>query len=272
MSRTFLDMVVDSTRERVALTKCVVDVPLMQQRARQMRDHLPAHRLRTALERGDRTNIIAEIKRASPSKGEINPEVDVAAIAAAYQSGGAAAISVLTEPEFFRGSPDDLIIVGQNVSLPVLRKDFIVDEYQIFESAALGADAILLIVAALPKDELLFLKMIAEDELGIDALVEVHTSDELAIANAIGATIIGINNRDLHSLDVSLDVSRRLVLERPANTLMIAESGISTRAEIDELKGLGFNAFLIGETLMRSGNIANDLKNFTAEHAEDTEN
>jgi indole-3-glycerol phosphate synthase len=245
-------MVVDSTRERVALSKCVIDGALIQRQAREMRDRLEAHRLRTTLERRDRTNIIAEIKRASPSKGVINAEVDVAAIASAYQSGGAAAISVLTEPEFFRGSLDDLITVGQNVSLPVLRKDFIVDEYQVYESAALGADAILLIVAALRKDELLFLKMLAEDELGMDALVEVHTSDELAVANAIGATIIGVNNRDLQSLNVSLDVSRRLVLERPANTLMIAESGISNRAEIDELKGLGFNGFLIGETLMRS--------------------
>lgn len=272
MSETFLDKVVAKSRERAELTERFVDLASMRRRALQTRNGMEPHRFRTAMERGDRTNIIAEIKKASPSKGVISADVDVTRLANVYRTGGAAAISVLTEPYFFRGLLDDLIKVRQAVPLPVLRKDFIVDEFQVYESAVIGADAILLIVAALPKDDLLFLKMLAEDELGIDALVEVHTRDELAIANAIGATIIGVNNRDLHSLDVSLDVSRRLVLERPANVLMIAESGISTRDEIDELKGLGFNGFLIGETLMRSGNIEKDLRKFTAEDAEDAEN
>jgi len=142
--------------------------------------------------------------------------------------------------------------VRSAVGLPILRKDFIVDEYQVYEAAAAGADAILLIVAALGLEELRPLLHLAERELGIDVLMEVHTREEMNVATDLDAKIIGINNRDLHSLSVSLDVSRDLIRYRPETALMVAESGLATRAEIDELHHLGFEGFLVGETLMRS--------------------
>ena len=170
-----------------------------------------------------------------------------------YQKGGACAISVLTEEDFFKGSLDDLRTVREAVDVPLLRKDFIVDEFQIFESAAAGADAILLIVAALTLENLQNFLRLAQTELGMDALVEVHTREDLKLAKKIGANIMGVNNRDLRSFKVSLDVSRELVSGKPENTLMIAESGIASRDDILELKSLGFDGFLVGETLMRTG-------------------
>lgn len=220
----------------------------------------PAHRLREALQNQNRLNVIAEIKRASPSKGVINDEIDAAETARNYESGGACAISVLTEEDKFQGSLEDLKIVRASVSLPILRKDFIFDEFQIYEAADAGADVILLIAAMLDDEALLRLRRLAEDELKMDALVEVHTLEELERAKSIGASIIGVNNRDLHSFKVSLDVSRALVKHAPENALMIAESGLQTREDLLELKELGFHGFLIGETLMRSGNAEAELK------------
>lgn len=259
MSDTFLDKILVKTRERVKTLKQNIAISTVISRAEQARNIAEPHRFHFALDQADRTNIIAEIKRASPSKGVINAEIDVAEVAKSYESGGAAAISVLTETEFFGGSSADLILVCKTVQIPVLRKDFIVDEYQIYEAAAFGADAILLIVAALTENELIRFVRLAQDDLGMDALVEVHTSHELTVANGIGANIIGVNNRDLQTLKVSLDVSRHLIAERPVNTLMIAESGLSTRDEIKELKALGFDGFLIGETLMRTANATKTL-------------
>jgi indole-3-glycerol phosphate synthase len=215
--------------------------------------HTQASRLRSD------TRIIAEIKRASPSKGVINDRIDVAEVARDYAAGGAAAISVLTEEDFFKGSLDDLRFVKAAVDLPVLRKDFTIEEYQIYEAAAAGADAILLIVTALDEDELLRLRTLAEDELGMDAIVEVHSAEELEIADRIGAKMIGVNNRNLNTFDVSLDVSRELIKHRPEGVLMIAESGLTTRAEIDELRSLGFDGFLIGEALMRQPHVLASL-------------
>ncbi|MEO6655379.1 MAG: indole-3-glycerol phosphate synthase TrpC [Pyrinomonadaceae bacterium] len=253
MSETFLDKIVPITRERVASARRDVELSAIKSRAKQVRRLTEPQRFLSALERADRTNIIAEIKRASPSKGTIDADINVAEVARKYESGGAAAISVLTETEFFGGSLADLTVVSQTARIPILRKDFLVDEYQIHEAAAFGADAVLLIVAALSEKELISFQRLTH-ELGMDALVEVHTSAELAVATRIGAKIIGVNNRDLQTLKVSLDVSRHLISKRPENALMIAESGLSTRDEIDELKGLGFDGFLIGETLMRTGN------------------
>ncbi|MEO6050423.1 MAG: indole-3-glycerol phosphate synthase TrpC [Pyrinomonadaceae bacterium] len=259
MSETFLDKIVAKTHKRVASAKRDVDPSGIKSNAAQVRSRAEPHRFRRALKRTGRTHIIAEIKRASPSKGIINADIDVAEVARSYESGGAAAISVLTETEFFGGSLTDLTVVSQTAKIPILRKDFIVDEYQIYEAAAFGADAVLLIVAALSEEELIRFQLLTQDELGMDTLVEVHTSEDLAVATEIGANIIGVNNRDLRSLEVSLDVSRRLIAGRPANTLMISESGLSTQDEIEELKGLGFNGFLIGETLMRTGNASDML-------------
>jgi indole-3-glycerol phosphate synthase len=223
------------------------------------------HRLREALQNQNRLNIIAEIKRASPSKGVINDKINVAEAARNYERGGACAISVLTEEDRFQGSLADLKTARANVSLPVLRKDFIFDEFQIYEAADAGADVVLLIAAMLDDETLSRLRRLTEDELKLDALVEVHTLEELERAKKIGAALIGVNNRDLHSFKISLDVSRELIKHAPADALMIAESGLQTRADLLELKDLGFHGFLIGETLMRSGNIVEELRKLAAD-------
>lgn len=260
MNETFLDKILTVKRSSVERLKRSTDYAALKAHATDRRKRSEPHRLRTALIRSDRNNIIAEIKRASPSKGVINDKIDVADIARRYRDGGAAAISVLTDEEFFKGSLGDLVTVRNTVNLPILRKDFIVDEFQIYESAAAGADAILLIVAALDAETLERFLRIARDELGMDVVVEVHTGDELKTAASIRADIIGVNNRDLRTFEISLDVSRRLIADRPEDALFIAESGITQRAEIDELRSLGFNGTLIGETLMRTENERERLK------------
>jgi indole-3-glycerol phosphate synthase len=258
MSGTFLEKIVAKTREKVERAKTVGYGDKIRRRAEELRKDVEPGRFHAALSRTDRTNIIAEIKRASPSKGVINANIKVDDVARRYESGGAAAISVLTEDEFFSGELADLILAAKTVEIPVLRKDFTVDPYQVYEAAAAGADAVLLIVAALSREELIELSRITND-LGMDALVEVHSENELESARDIGAKIIGVNNRDLHSLEVSLDVSRKMVKLRDGDALLISESGISSRDEIDELRGLGFDGFLIGETLMRTANSTETL-------------
>ena len=207
-------------------------------------------------------NIIAEFKRRSPSKGMIRGDVSPIDVARAYQAGGAVAMSVLTEEDYFAGSLDDLREVKSTVELPVLRKDFIVDEYQVYESAAAGADAILLIVAALDDESLLQLRRLAEDELGMDALVEVHTSDEMRRAAACGAKLIGVNNRDLRTFAVSLETSLSLAREAPSGALLISESGLNSAADLQRLYGAGYRGFLIGETLMRADDPAAAVRGF----------
>lgn len=260
MKETFLEKIIANTRERIVRVKSDDDLRAYEKRARRIREDAREHALKEAISTNGRVNIIAEIKRASPSKGVINDSIDVSDVARAYTVGGAAAISVLTETDHFKGSLDDLREVRAAVVLPILRKDFIVDEFQIYESAAFGADAILLIVAALADDELDRFLQIARNELKMDAIVEVHTVEELGRAASVGADIIGVNNRDLHSLGVSLDKSRELIKLRPSGALMIAESGITNRREVDELLGLGYNGFLIGESLMRVDDIESELK------------
>ena len=259
MNTTFLDKVTAEARERVAQSREFGYIAKLEKIAEQRRKVLEPHAFHIALSRRDRTNIIAEIKRASPSKGVIRAEVNVAILARSYAAGGAAAISVLTEPKHFDGSISDLVTAIKAVEIPVLRKDFIVDEYQIVEAAASGASAILLIVAALSEDELRSLHAIAT-ELGLDVLVEIHDAAEMRLAIDSGAAIIGVNNRDLHSLEVTLDTSRKLIADKSEGILMVAESGITTRAEIDELRSLGYDAFLIGETLMQSENVIETLR------------
>jgi len=259
MNETFLEKILAVTREKVAARRRVVDLGEMCDTADAMRSQRGERMLSKAISQTGRTNVIAEIKRASPSKGTINETIDVAETACRYESGGAAAISVLTEEQFFNGSLDDLITARKVTSLPILRKDFTVDEFQIYEAAAAGADAILLIVAALRSEDLIDLQTLAR-ELQIDALVEVHTFDELEVAARIGATLIGVNNRNLRTFDVSLDVSRELIKHRPSGALMIAESGISSREQIDELKLLGFDGFLVGESLMRANDARQSLE------------
>jgi indole-3-glycerol phosphate synthase len=210
------------------------------------------HALRHALDNRDRVNVIAEFKRASPSKGVIRADAEPAQLALAYEAGGAAAISVLTEEDRFQGSLDDLRAVRAAVKIPVLRKDFIFDEYQLYESAVAGADALLLIVAALDDEKLAHLRRVAEDELGMDALVEVHTRGEMRRAETAGATLVGVNNRDLRSFAVSLNVSVELSKDVPAGIILVAESGLRTGDDLRQLSALGYRRFLIGETLMRA--------------------
>jgi indole-3-glycerol phosphate synthase len=254
MSETFLEKILNTRRERVAEAKRRIDLEGLCEKAFLVRSNVSQFRLRNALSTANSLNIIAEIKRASPSKGVINADADVDETAQNYATGGACSISVLTEEDFFKGSLDDLRAVRKAVDLPVLRKDFVIDEYQIYEAAEAGADAILLIVAALTEENLKNFLRLAQTDLGMDALVEVHTREELDIAEKIGASIIGVNNRDLKTFEVSLDISRQLIAEKSEGFLMIAESGIVSKDEMLELRDLGFDGFLVGETLMRSGN------------------
>lgn len=259
----FLSEIVELKKKRLEIDKQKRDFDELKKFAFAVRAASARHRLREEL-RGDRINVIAEIKRASPSKGVINDKIDVAETARSYERGGACAISILTEEDKFKGTLADLRAARNAVDSPILRKDFIFDEFQIYEAAEAGADAILLIAAMLSDEDLAAFHRLAERDLNLDALVEVHTLEELERAKKIGAQIIGVNNRDLRSFVVSLDVSRRLIKRAPQNALMIAESGISTKDEILELRELGFSGFLIGETLMRSGNVEKELKKLIA--------
>jgi indole-3-glycerol phosphate synthase len=198
-----------------------------------------------------RPAIIAEIKKASPSKGLLQPDFHPAFLAHAYEQGGAACLSVLTDKEYFQGSLHDLEAARAAVALPVLRKDFTIDRLQIYEAAAHGADAILLIAAILDVSELRSLRELAST-LGLASLVEVHDQEELAKAVDSGAEIIGVNNRDLTRIEVSLETSVRMSYRMPSNVLRISESGISTCADIELLQEAGYHGFLVGESLMTS--------------------
>lgn len=196
-----------------------------------------------------RVNVIAECKRRSPSRGVLAADYDPAAIARLYERGGAAAISVLTEPTFFDGALEHLGAVRRAVSLPLLRKDFIVDDYQLFEARAAGADAILLIAAALEQRDLVRLQARAW-ALGLAALVEVHDEDELTRAIDSGARVVGVNNRNLRSLRVDVDASYRLAARVPRGVTAVSESGLRSRADLERLAAAGYRAFLIGERFM----------------------
>jgi indole-3-glycerol phosphate synthase len=196
--------------------------------------------------------IIAEVKKASPSKGLLQPDFHPELIAKRYEQGGAACISVLTDRNYFQGSLDDLAAARAAIQLPVLRKDFTVHPVQIYQAAAHNADAILLIAAVLEVNELRDFRELAE-RLGLAALVEVHNAEELARAVDSGAEIIGVNNRNLETFELTLETSLRLSEKMPDSVIRVSESGIFTRADIDLLRGAGFHAFLIGESLMKAG-------------------
>lgn len=263
MTETFLDKIFEAKKKRIDKQKQIVNTGELRELALEVRNVSGPHRLLESLQDSGRIAIIAEIKRASPSKGVINDEIDVEMVAKSYERGGACAISVLTEEDFFKGSLDDLRTARQAVDLPILRKDFTFDEFQIYEAAEAGADAILLIAAMLDDEKLQRLHRLAETDLSMDALVEVHDLDEMERAANIGATLIGVNNRDLHSFAVSLDVSRSLIKLAAKKALVISESGLQTRDEIQELKQLGFSGFLMGETLMKSSDAEKSLKELT---------
>jgi indole-3-glycerol phosphate synthase len=252
MSSDFLSKIIERKAERLAEAKAARPFDVVRREADAARADVRQHAFREALEDAGRVNVIAEFKRASPSKGEIRAGASVAETVRAYERGGAAAVSVLTEEDFFRGSLADLREAKASTRLPVLRKDFIFDEYQVFEAAAAGADALLLIVAALDDEALARLLRLTEEELGMDALVEVHTAEELGRALDAGASIVGVNNRDLRTFEVSLKTSTELAGRAPAGTLLVSESGLRGAGDVDRLRSCGFRAFLVGETLMRA--------------------
>lgn len=221
-------------------------------------ERLPPGRPFQACLSGSRGAIIAEIKRRSPSRGELLAGADAVQIAQLYESNGAAAISVLTDGEFFGGSGGDLMTVRDSVSLPLLRKDFIVDPYQIYESRILGADCVLLIADILDEESLAGF-IARASYMGMDCLVEAHSRFSLGRAVNAGATLIGINNRDLKTFDVNIETTLELLPFIPPGVPVVSESGITSRREIDILVAAGVNAVLIGEALMTSDDIGATL-------------
>ncbi len=265
---TILSEILDRKREVVARLRADAAGRALQDRAVAIRANSTPHRLLQALvatPRADPTlNIIAEFKRRSPSAGTIRDDLAATDIATRYERGGACAISVLTDEQYFGGSLLDLVAIRSSTALPLLRKDFIIEEIQIYEAAVAGADAVLLIVAALDDDALAKLRATAEDELGLDVVVEVHTSEELRRAMSTGARIIGVNNRDLRTFQTSLKTSERLIAEAPRDRIMISESGLQNPTSLRHLRALGFRGFLIGEALMRSPDPEAALRDFLA--------
>ena len=204
-------------------------------------------------------SLIAEVKRSSPSKGDLAEISDPISLAKSYQQGGADLVSVLTEERKFKGRVSDLIGVRQSINLPVLRKDFIVTEFQVYESRILGSDLLLLIIAGLSKSQLIDFYQLAT-ELGMSVLVEVHTISEAEVALDIGAKIIGVNCRNLKTLELDKNAFELILPKLPDSVVKIAESGISTRTEVEAVAELGANAILVGETLVKSGNPVHTIK------------
>ena len=242
-----LEAIVAATRARVDATRTREPRSSLERRAMSRTPNAAAFAERLA--RSGSINVIAECKRRSPSRGVLRAAYDPVTIATGYERAGAAAISVLTEPGFFDGSLEHLTAVRQAVSVPILRKDFVVDEYQLLEARAAGADAILLIVAALDDRALVSLSTAARD-LGLAALVEVHGTDECRRAVEAGAGIIGVNNRNLRTLQVDLDASRQVARLLPTSVIGISESGLKTPADLQAMTSLGYRAFLMGERFM----------------------
>ena len=265
MNRNFLSEILAAKRQMVARLQNDSFARAFRERALEIRRNATPHRLLQALEANlPRLKIIAEFKRRSPSLRIIRDDLSAADVARRYERGGACAISVLTDEEYFGGSLGDLSAARTSAKLPVLRNDFIIDPIQIYEAAIAGADAVLLIVAALDDPLLGRLREVAEDELGLDALVEVHTSGELRRALDTGAKIIGANNRDLKTFQISLNTSERLIAEAPPDSIMISESGLQSAESLWRLRKLGFRGFLIGEALMRAGDPETALRDLTA--------
>ena len=255
MPKNILDKILATKRLEVERQKRTV--PLSRLLAFIARRKAPLA-LTTAL-KGDGIKLIAEVKKASPSKGILRSDFDPLALAKTYAENGAAAISVLTDIEYFQGRPEHLTAIRQTVSLPLLRKDFIYDEYQIYESAACGADALLLIAAILEPQQLE--KMVAVSRsLGLRCLVEAHNEEELKKALQSGAEIIGINNRNLNTFEVDLDTTQRLLPLIPEDKIVISESGISRREDVKKLEEWGVDAVLIGEALVTARNIPKKIK------------
>ncbi len=250
-----LNRIIAEKREEVEQRKKDIPVSSLKERIAQRQAPLDfAYALS-----GGSTRLIAEVKRASPSRGLLCPNFDPVELAKTYAQGGAAAISVLTEANYFQGSIEHLAAIREEVRLPLLRKDFIFDQYQIYESGAYGADALLLIVAILSQEQLEGLLSLSSS-LGLSCLVEVHNEAEVERALLSGAKIIGINNRDLNTFTVDINTTRRLCSLIPEKRIVVSESGIRSQGDVEKLKGWGVNAVLVGEALVTAGDILTRMK------------
>ena len=256
MAKTILDRIV--AYKRGFLAECMARTP-RDEMMRLAESAPPVPSLFDGLMDAGDIAIMAEVKKASPSKGVIRADFDAVGIAKIYAENGAAALSVLTDEKFFGGSAGDLTCIASVVDRPILRKDFTIDPYQICEARALGASAVLLIVAILTPDELSAF-LATSRALGLDALVEVHDREELTIALDAGAAMIGINNRNLKTFETSLDTTYALIPHIPKGILKISESGIDTREDVAALKDAGADAVLVGESLMRASDIGGKLR------------
>ncbi|MEK7769879.1 MAG: indole-3-glycerol phosphate synthase TrpC [candidate division NC10 bacterium] len=256
-----LDEIVSHKRAEVAGRRAARPVSLLESACRSL---APAKDFEAALRPGpgERVRLIAEVKRASPSRGVLNAGLDPAAQGRSYAAAGAAALSVLTDEKYFHGTLDDLEAVRAAVSLPVLRKEFIVDEYQLWESRAAGADAVLLIVAAVGAGTLRDLFQAAKG-VGLGTLVEAHTAREVEEALALGAQVVGINNRDLQTLETSLSPSLALLPLVPPGHVAVSESGIFTREDVERVVAAGAHAVLVGEALVRAADVAAKVRELT---------
>jgi indole-3-glycerol phosphate synthase len=261
-----LQKILDDKKEHVARNKYYIPDVVLKEKALAQN---PCRRFIDALRhthQSGQTAIIAEIKKASPSKGILRADFDPVQIASIYEQNGASCLSILTDQPYFKGSDEDLEIVRQNCSLPILRKDFMVDEYQIHESRAMGADCILIIMAALDDSQAKDMMDVAFS-YGMDCLVEIHDEDELNRAMALNATMIGVNSRSLKTLQVDLDTARGLSRLIPHHILKIAESGIASYADIQNLQSHEYQGFLIGESFMVADDISGALKNMLGKAA-----
>lgn len=248
---TILKKIIDRKFEEISERQPKVSIGDLEERAKSMSAPRGfAGAIRAKLEQGQ-SGVIAEIKKASPSKGVIREDFQPAEIAQSYEQGGAACLSVLTDKDFFQGSEEYLIQARAACSLPVIRKDFIVDPYQVYEARAIGADCILLIVAALEDAQMAELDTLAK-ALGMDVLIEVHNQSELERSLGLGNTLVGINNRDLHTFNTSLNNTYDLLGVIPDDRIVVTESGIHTIDDVHAMREHQVNAFLVGEAFMRA--------------------
>ena len=255
--RSYLDVIVPDVKRRLAERRlCAPLADLKRMAAEVATPGEPGGRATFAQALGGPgVSVIAEVKRHSPSRGPIRPDLDPAALVSEYEAGGAAAVSVLTEESHFRGSLADLRTAAGATALPLLRKDFIGDPYQVYEARVFGASAILLIAALLDDRDLRDLAALAQD-LGLDVLLEVHDADEMARALRVEGAVIGVNNRDLRTFEVSLETSLRLAGLVPPGRVLVAESGIRDRGDVERLASAGMDAVLVGESLLRQDGTA----------------
>ncbi len=246
-----LERILETKRFELAAARAAVADAEIERRARAApapRDFVGAIRRRIA---AGKVAVIAEIKRASPSKGVLRPDFDPAAMARSFEAGGAACLSVLTDRDYFQGAPEHLVAARSGCALPVLRKDFVIDRYQVFEARAMGADCILLIAAALRAEAMRELEALATS-LAMSVLVEVHGAEELDAALGLETPLIGINNRDLRNFDTRLETTIDLLPAIPGGRIVVTESGIANRGDVERLSGRGVGAFLVGEAFMRA--------------------